>query len=82
MSDEPRKVGRKILRRVAIGAVLLGVFLILAFLAYVPIRSIRMMREFDNLWNTTDAIQRRGERGGQRAEGNAKDGRGKTIDCR
>jgi hypothetical protein len=66
MSDEPCQVRRKALRRVAIGAVLLVVLAILAFLAYVPIRSTQVMREFGILWNTTDAIQRRGA---MRAEG-------------
>jgi hypothetical protein len=37
--------------------VLLVIVVILALVVYVPNRSMQMMREFDNLWNTTDAIQ-------------------------
>jgi hypothetical protein len=57
MSDERDKVGRKGLRWVAIGSALLFVVAILTLVAYGQVRSIQMMREFANLWNTTDAIQ-------------------------
>lgn len=56
MTDERRQLGRNVLRRIAISAVLCVVVAIPVLFVYGQIRGSQRLREFGELWNTTDAI--------------------------
>jgi hypothetical protein len=56
MTGERSQPRRNVLRRVAIGAVIFLVVAIPVLFVYGQIRGSQRLREFGELWNTTDAI--------------------------